>query len=90
MHELVGLIDVAVEHFETQPFRTGFLQQAADLVAGFLDVGPETSKLLEFLLRRGERGAGEDDPAHDVNVGDLRQCRPAVFLYLSSQTVPRS
>ena len=51
----IGLIDVAVQQFETETLGPGLLQQAPGFRPRFLDVGPETGELLQLLLCRGER-----------------------------------
>ena len=49
------------------------LQQASRLGARLLDIGPVADHLLQLLLGRGQRRAGEDDAADRLDDGDLRQ-----------------
>ena len=74
----VGLVDVAVQQLEAEPLGAGLLQQPLRLGARLLDVGPEPGDLLQLLLGRGQRRAGEDDAADRMHVGDLGQRRRAV------------
>ena len=63
----VGLVDVAVHQLEAQALGAGLLQQPPRLGARLLDVGPEAGDLLQLLLGRGQRRAGEDDAADGVH-----------------------
>ena len=77
----IGLIDVAVEQFEAERLGSGFFEQAPRLGPRLLDIRPVTGDLLQLLLGRGERRAGEGDPAdrmYDRDLGQLRCAAPAV------------
>ena len=73
----VRLIDIAVEELEGEPLGAGLLQEAPRLGARFLDIRPIAGDLLQFLLCRRERRAGEDHAADRLHDRDLRQRRRA-------------
>ena len=69
--DLVGLIHRAHIEFESKTLgHASFPKQAACLGPRFLQVRPVASDLLEFLLRRRQRVAGEDDAADGFHGGD--------------------
>ena len=86
--ELIGLIDIAHQKLECQTFGTSLFQQPAGFGPGFLNVGPETCQLFQFLLRRGQRRAGKHDPADSLQDRDFRERRAAAPLIDRQQQCP--
>ena len=69
----VGLVGRAVEQLEAEVLLPGFLQQPPGLGPRLLDIRPVAGDLLELLLARRQRRAGEGDAADGVDHRDLGQ-----------------
>src|SRR6516162_2063820 len=74
---LIGLIDVAVQKLEAEPFSTRLLQEPSRLRPRLFDIGPIPGNLLQLLFCRGKRRVRERQAADRMNNGDLGQLRCA-------------